>query len=65
MDEQRVVDDGCVEQGEVAQRLHGGSGDEGKVGQREPFFGLEAVAPGLAYTLDALEVDLVGDERVG
>ena len=65
VDEQRVVDDRRVEQGEVTQRLHRRPGDEGEVGQRETLLGLEALAPGLAHALDALEVHLVGDERVG
>ena len=65
VDEQRVVDHRRVEQREVAQRLDGGPGHEGQVGQREALLGLEALTPGLAHALDALEVDLVGDERVG
>ena len=64
VDEQRVVDHRRVEQREVAQRLNGGPGHEGEVRQREPLLGLEALTPGLAHTLDALEVDLVGDERM-
>ena len=64
VDDQRVLDHRGVEQREVAQRLDGGPGDEGQVGQGEALLGLEALAPGLAHALDALEVDLVGDERV-
>ena len=64
VDEQRVVDHRRVQQGEVAQRLDRGPGHERQVGEREALLGLEALAPGLAHALDALEVDLVGDERV-
>ena len=63
--EQRVVDDRRVEQREVAQRLHRRPGHEGQVGQGEALLCLEALAPRRAHALDALEVDLVGDERMG
>ena len=54
-----------VEVGELGQRLDGGPGHEGQVGEAEPLLVLEPLAVGPADLLDPLVVDLLDHQRVG